>query len=103
MSIARIRKGDTVYVISGVDAGKSGKVLSVNPKDGTAIVEKINIRKKTRRRTEQDPGGIFDIEAPIALCKLMPWDAEAKKGVRVSTGEKDGKKARVSKASGKVI
>ena len=103
MSIARIRKGDTVVVKSGVDAGKTGPVRAVNPKDGTAIVEKINMRKKAVRRTEQQPGGIIDIEAPIRLCKLMPFDSEAKKGSRVKTGEKDGSKARVLKTSGKTF
>ena len=55
------------------------------------------------RRTQQSAGGLVDIELPIRLCKLMPYDAEAKKGSRVSAAEKDGKKARKLKASGKVI
>ena len=103
MAIARIRKNDTVIVISGVDAGKTGTVRSVNPKDGTAVVEGVNKRKKAVRRTEQKPGGIIDIEAPIRLCKLMPYDPEAKKGSRVRTGEKDGKKVRILKTSGKAV
>ena len=51
-----------------------------------------------------DPDLVFiDIEMPIPLCKLMPFDSEAKKGSRVSTAEKDGKKVRKLKTSGKII
>ena len=103
MSIARIRKNDTVIVINGNDAGRTGTVKSVNRKDGTAIVEGLNIHKKAVRRTERTQGGLVEMEFPIRLCKLMPYDAEAKKGTRVATAEKDGKKARKLKASGKVI
>ena len=104
MSIARIRKNDTVIVTRGNDAGRTGTVKSVNPKKGTAIVTGLNMHKKAVRRTERTPqGGFIDIEMPIRLCKLMPFDAEAKKGSRVSTAEKDGKKVRKLKASGKII
>ena len=103
MALARIRKNDTVIVTCGNDAGKTGTVMSVNPKKGTAIVGGLNKHKKAMRRTEKTPGGLVDIELPIRLCKLMPYDAEAKKGSRVSAAEKDGKKARKLKASGKVI
>ena len=103
MSIARIRKNDTVIVTHGNDAGRTGTVKSVNPKKGTAIVEGLNKHKKAVRRTERTQGGLIEMEVPIRLCKLMPYDAEAKKGTRVATAAKDGKKARKLKASGKVI
>ena len=103
MSIARIKKNDTVIVTHGNDAGRTGTVKSVNTKEGTAIVEGLNMHKKAVRRTERTQGGLVDREFPIRLCKLMPYDADAKKGTRVSTAEKDGKKARKLKASGKII
>ena len=103
MALARIRKNDTVIVVSGNDAGKTGTVVRVDPKKGVAVVGGINVHKKAMRRTEKTPGGIIDVELPIRLCKLMPYDADAKKGTRVSAAEKDGKKARKLKASGKVI
>ena len=103
MSIARIKKNDTVIVTHGNDAGRTGTVKSVNPKKGTAIVEGLNKHKKAMRRTQQSAGGLVEIELPIRLCKLMPYDAEKKCGTRVKTGEKEGKKARKLKASGKVI
>ena len=53
MSIARIKKNDTVIVTHGNDAGRTGTVKSVNPKKGTAIVEGLNKHKKAMRRTQQ--------------------------------------------------
>ena len=103
MAIARIRKNDTVIVRRGNDAGKTGTVLSVDTKSGTAIVGGLNVHKKAMRRTEKTPGGLIDKEMPIKLCKLMPYDAEAKAGTRVKTGEKEGKKARIAVKSGKAL
>ena len=103
MAIARIKKNDTVIVISGNDAGKTGTVISVDPKKGTAIVGGVNVHKKAMRRTEKTPGGIIDKEMPIRLSKLMPYDPESKRGTRVRTGEKEGKKARIAVKSGKAL
>ncbi len=103
MSIARIRKNDTVIVTHGNDAGRTGTVIKVNAKEGTALVQGLNVHKKAVRRTERTQGGLIDREFPIRLCKLMPFDADAKKGSRVATATKDGKKARQLKASGKII
>ena len=103
MALARIRKNDTVIVTCGNDAGKTGTVLKVDPKKGVAVVGGLNKHKKAMRRTEKTPGGIIEIEMPIRLCKLMPYDAEKKCGTRVKTGEKEGKKARVAVKSGKAL
>ena len=103
MAIARIKKNDTVLCTSGVDAGRTGTVTKVDPKKGTAVVGGVNVHKKAVRRTEKTAGGLIDREFPIRLCKLMPYDAEKKCGTRVKTGEKEGKKARVSIKSGKAL
>lgn len=103
MAIARIRKNDTVICTRGNDAGKTGTVLSVDPKKGVAVVGGLNVHKKAVRRTEKTPGGLIDKELPIRLCKLMPYDADKKCGTRVKAGEKDGKKARVAVKSGKAL
>ena len=103
MAIARIKKNDTVICTRGNDAGKTGTVLSVDPKKGVAIVGGLNVHTKAVRRTEKTAGGLIDKELPIRLCKLMPYDAEKKCGTRVKTGEKDGKKARVAVKSGKAL
>ena len=103
MAIARIKKNDTVIVVSGADRGRTGTVMSVDPKAGKAIVAGVNVHKKAMRRTEKTAGGIIDKEMPIWLCKLMPYDPEAKRGTRVRVGEKDGKKVRISVKSGKPL
>ena len=103
MAIARIRKNDTVIVTCGNDAGRTGTVISVDTKRQTAIVGGLNVHKKAVRRTEKTPGGIIDKEMPIRLSKLMPYDADAKRGTRVKTGVKDGKKMRIAVKSGKVL
>lgn len=103
MSLARIKKNDTVIVTRGNDAGKTGIVKQVNPKDGTAVVTGLNVHKKAMRRTEQHPGGLIDIELPIRLCKLMPYDPDKKAGTRVKAQTADGKKSRVSVKSGKAL
>jgi large subunit ribosomal protein L24 len=103
MAIARIKKNDTVIVTCGVDAGKTGTVLKVDPKKGVAVVGGLNMHTKAMRRTEKTPGGLVKIELPIRLSKLMPYDADKKCGTRVKTGEKDGKKTRVSVKSGKAL
>ncbi len=103
MALARIKKNDTVIVTSGTSAGKTGTVTSIDPKKGTAIVSGVNVHKKAMRRTEKTPGGLIDKELPIKLCKLMPYDAEKKCGTRIKAGDKEGKKARVSVKSGKVL
>lgn len=101
MSIARIKKDDMVYVTTGTDKGKTGKVLRVMPSKGTALVEGINIIKKTIRRSDAAPqGGIIEREAPIHLSNVMPYDADKKAGSRISrvkNGEKTVRQLKTSK------
>ena len=73
MAAAKIKKGDTVVVLSGKDKGKQGKVLRVNPSKGTAIVERVNFFKKHTRPNPQknQQGGILERESPICVDKLQ--------------------------------
>ena len=103
MSIARIKKNDTVIAIAGADKGKTGKVVSVNPKQGTAIVEGLRKVKKTVRRTEQQEGGIIEVEAPIQLSNLMPYDADKQCGSRIARTQNGETKVRTLKVSGKAL
>ena len=67
-----IKKGDDVIVLSGVDKGKKGKVLSVIPKERKVIVEGVNMATKHKKpKSQTDPGGIIHQEAPIYACKVM--------------------------------
>jgi large subunit ribosomal protein L24 len=68
---AKIRKNDEVQVLTGKDRGRRGAVRSVLPKDGRAVVTGVNMVKRHRRSTNpQQPSGIIDMEAPIALSNL---------------------------------
>jgi len=69
--MARIKKGDTVVVLSGKDRGKSGKVLHVWPQRQQALVERLNMLKHFERRSQQNQaGGVIAREGAIALSKL---------------------------------
>ena len=105
MSIARIKKGDTVIAIAGADKGKTGKVLSVNPKRGTALVEGFRTLTQFVRRDEQRgiEGGLVQTPAPIRLSNLMPYDESAKKGSRIARTLNGETKIRTLKVSGKAL
>jgi len=104
MSIARIKKGDTVYCTTGESAGSKGKVLKINMDKNVAVVEGLNMVKKAMRPSEANPqGGFIEREAPIHLSNLMPYDADKKKGVRISRVHEGDQSVRKSKASGKSL
>ena len=101
----RIRKNDQVIVIAGKDKGKKGKVLRVFPDSGRAVIEHINVVKKAKRRTQQDPqGGFVEIEASIHLSNVMILDKKTNKPTRVGVFvNKDGSRSRISKKSKEVF
>jgi large subunit ribosomal protein L24 len=71
MSKAKIKKGDTVVVITGDDKGKTGKVLEVIPETGRVFVEGVNFVKKHMQKSEDHPqGGVVEKEAPIAISNV---------------------------------
>lgn len=97
-----VKKGDMVMVITGKDAGKTGKVLEVLPKKGRVVVEKVNIVKRHTRPTQSMPqGGILEKEAPIASSNVMLYCTECKKVTRVSKKVTEAGKVRVCKHCGK--
>jgi large subunit ribosomal protein L24 len=101
---ARIRKGDTVIAISGKDKGKTGTVLEVRPADERALVEGLNIIKRhTKPRPPDDPGGIIEKPAPIHLSNLALVDPETNLPTRVRFEDKNGTRVRVAVRSGKQI
>ncbi len=98
----KIKKGDTVRVIAGKDLGKEGKVLSVDPKKDTVIVEGVNQRTKHVKPGAANPaGGIITEEGPIHVSNVMYLH----KGEATRIGFKfDGdKKVRYAKKTGDVI
>lgn len=79
MNTLNVKKGDTVYVNSGDNKGKTGKVLSVNVEKKTALVEGVNIVKKSTKPNAQNPqGGIVEKEAPIRVSNLNKVDENGK-------------------------
>ena len=98
----KIRKGDTVMVISGDDKGKTGRVLSVDETKLRVIVEKINfVKRHTKARGQNQQGGILEKEAPVHVSNVMLFDPKAGRGVRVGVRmTKDGKRERISRATG---
>ena len=82
--MARIKKGDQVYVLSGKDRGKTGKVLRVWPQEERAIVERINLLTHFDRRSQQNQaGGIVQREGPLALSKLALFCSRCHKPSRI--------------------
>ena len=98
----KIKKGDTVKVITGKDKDKEGKVLSVDVKNGKVLVEGVNMVSKHAKPSQANPnGGIIQKEASIDASNVML--VHEGKATRVGFTVQDGKKVRVAKATGKVI
>ncbi len=99
----KIRKGDTVQVMSGADAGKTGRVIKVYLEKERVLVEGVNVVKKHARPTQDNPqGGILEKEASIHVSnvKLLVGNKPSKVGYKILD---DGKKVRVAKTTGEVI
>ena len=99
----RIKKGDTVMVITGKDKGKHGKVLKAMPKENRVVVEGVNMLTKHAKATRQAGAEIKHFEGPIDASNVMLYDAKAKEVIKFGYQIKDGKKVRVSKKTGNVI
>jgi large subunit ribosomal protein L24 len=103
--VSKIRKGDTVVVLSGKDKGRQGQVLKVLA-SGHVVVENINKSKKHQKPNQQAnvPGGIVDKEMPLATSKVAIWNAAAKKADRIGYKRlENGKKVRFFKSNGEML
>jgi large subunit ribosomal protein L24 len=102
---ARIRKGDTVVVISGVNKGRRGEVAVVMPKAERAIVSGVNLATHHVKPTRMgDQGGIQRREAAIHMSNLMLIDPKSDKPTKVGFRVLDnGTKVRVARKTGEVI
>jgi large subunit ribosomal protein L24 len=105
MSLARLRKGDNVVVISGKDKGKKGKILRLDAEADKVIVEGVNMIKRHLKPTPKNPqGGILEKEAPIFASKVMPVDPKTGKGTRVRVGQDDkGHKIRIGTSGEEIV
>lgn len=101
---AKIKKGDSVVVLSGKDKGRTGTVQQVMPKTGKILVEGINVITRHNKPTQLNPqGGIERKPAPMDISKVAVADPKDGKPTRVRFEEKDGKKVRVAVKSGETI
>ena len=104
MAAAKIRKGDTVVVLSGKDKGKTGEVVRSIPKDSKVVVAGVNIAARHRKATQTNPqGGIERKEAPLHVSNVAVADPKTGTATRVRFETRDGKKVRVAAKSGELI
>ena len=102
MATMKIKKGDTVKVIAGADKGTEGKVIAVNHKNNTVLVEGVNmVSKHTKPNAQNQQGGIIKKENFIHASNVMYLHNG--KATRLGAMIKDGKKVRVAKKTGEVI
>ena len=105
MSKLHSKKGDTVYVNTGKDKGKTGKVIKVFVEEQRAIVEGLNIVSKNQKPNAKNPqGGIIKMEAPIHISNLNVVDPKTGKPTRIGRRlNEEGKLVRYAKKSGEEI
>ena len=100
----KIKRGDTVVVISGKEKGSRGEVKQVLPKENRVVVEGINVRTRHARPTQNNPQGLYPFEVPMHASNVMLIDPNSGEPTRVGYRFTDsGEKIRVAKASGKDI
>ena len=106
----KIRKDDTVKVISGKDRGKTGRVLRTEPARQRVYVEGMNIQKRHQRprtlrdtQRAQEIGGVIEVEGPIHVSNVMLLDPKSGAPTRVGIKREGGRRVRVAKKSGTEI
>lgn len=101
----KVRKGDTVKVITGEHSGKIGRVLKTYPEKNRVIIEGVNLIKRHSRPSQKNrKGGIVEKEGPINVSNVMYYDLRTNAPSRI--GYKmlsDNKKVRINKKSGEII
>ena len=104
MAAAKIRKGDTVVILSGKDKGKTGEVIRSIPKESRVVVSGVNVAARHRKASQVNPqGGIDRKEAPLHGSKVAIADPKTGKASRVRLEDRNVKKVRVAVKSGELI
>ena len=100
----KIRKGDTVVVISGKEKGERGEVREVLPRENRVVVSGINVRTRHARPTQNNQQGLYTFEAPIHVSNVMLVDPNSGEPTKVGHRFTDsGEKIRVGKKTGEDI
>ena len=97
MALRRLRKDDTVMVMAGRERGKTGKVLRVLSEKNRVIIERVNmVKRHTKPRGVQSPGGIVEKEASLHLSNVLPICGRCNKATRIGSRRlEDGRAVRV--------
>lgn len=104
MHKSKIKKGDTVQVITGKDKNKTGEVLKVYPANDKAVVLGVNLSKKHTKPSQKSEGGIIQKELPIHVSNISHIDPETKNITKVGYRTlESGKRVRFFKNSGKTF
>lgn len=99
----KIHRNDTVEVIAGKEKGKRGEVVKVLREENKIIIRGLNMVKKAmRKRSQQDQGGIAEVEAPISVSNVMILCKKCGK-TRIAYEIKDGKKGRICRKCGEAL
>ena len=98
-----VKKGDKVIVTSGDYKGTTGEVKEVIVEKNRVIIEGVNMVKKHTKPTNDNPGGIIEMEAPIHASNVMLVDPKSGEATRIGRKVVDGKRVRYSKKSGETI
>lgn len=97
----RLKKGDRVRVIAGAHKGAEGVIIATLPEKNGVVVEGVNLIKKARRPTQQNPRGGFDErEAPLHASNVQLLDPKTGEPTRIGVRFEDGRKVRVALKSG---
>ena len=101
---SKIKKGDTVIVLTGRDKGRTGEVLKVLPEANRVLVDGVNMVKKHKKASPTSAGGIETMAAPMHVSNVAHKDPKSGKATRIGFKFlEDGRKVRFAKASGEVI
>ncbi len=99
----KLKKKDTVIVIAGKDKGKKGEVKEILPAERKVVVMGINIVSKHKKTTQDKPGGIHKVEAPLSISNVQLVCPKCGKPVRVKAVVQGGEKLRACKKCGETI
>ena len=99
-----VKKGDTVFVLSGKDKGKQAKIIEALPKKAKVVIEGVNKVKRHTKPSQSAPqGGIVVKEAPMSVAKVMLVCPACAKATRIAKKELNGKFVRACKKCGEIV
>ena len=99
----RIKKNDTVIVITGKDKGKVGKVTKALPKENKVVVEGVNVQAQHQKQSRTAPAEIRHVEGPIDASNVMYYDTKTKEAIKIGYTFDGDTKVRVNRKTGNRI